>query len=155
MLLSSPSVCTTAHHLGQVCLFPGTILPWLCNHYINEGSHPPWSSYHVLVTCLTSLNHLNSPMWPALSLARISYMRHLRRREGASLPGVTQEVSGGAVLQFSPSAFGAPNSPSCHSGNWIFLWGRQKHAGDWETWCIFSELKDRHQARAQGPGPFD
>ena len=38
-------------------------------------------------------------------------MRHVRRREGASLPSVTREVSGGAALQFSPSASGAPSAP--------------------------------------------
>lgn len=57
--------------LGQVCSLPGIILLWLHNRYVNEGSHPPWSSCHVPVTCLASLNHFNSPMWPALSLALI------------------------------------------------------------------------------------
>lgn len=33
-----------SHLLGQVRSFLGITLLWLCNRYINEGSHPPWCS---------------------------------------------------------------------------------------------------------------
>lgn len=45
--LSLSSMCRMWFPLtsfGQVRSLPSTTLLWLCNRYINKGSHPPWSS---------------------------------------------------------------------------------------------------------------